>query len=638
MNGKRVIAAAVLAAVVIAGPVDEVRAQGFDVSDSHAEARLFTRLAGGKVRAVIQIKIESGWHLYHDTLGHPKAMGLPATVKMGPAGVRWSEVRFPKPHRLDQSDVDPDNKPWIYSHDGTILLYVEGTPGEGATADNVTAKLVGQTCSDKSCVNYEQDVTSAGEGDDALFADFPADLKAARAGGGDDVDYAEMAFEEAPAASESLWYWLPLAFLAGILMNITPCVLPVISIKVLSFVQQAGESRRRTLLLGTCFAVGMLAVYWALAVAAIVLKLGWGEQFQSEAFTVVMIALVFAFGLSLMGVFTLGVPKQIAQLDAGLSREGPGDALFKGMLATLLATPCAGPFMGAMLTWTLSQTNLTVFLVFTVLGLGMGLPYVILTAFPKLLGFLPKPGPWMETFKKAMGFALMAMVIFLMIPLRQELLFANTFLIFVAVGCWAWGHYVRFDQSTGKRLTILGVSLGIVALGAWFSFGPLRGAYGTPAGRGGQAVRKDVEPVRGQVKDGKILWEPYTRDRFNEYLRSGRTVFLDFTADWCKNCEYNERFVFNSSEVLTQLEAKNAVPMKADLSRGGDRTDMLKALRKRLGGSALPYLVIFPGDRPTSPIRLPDTLTVSRVLAVLKTCPDPATAPQSNAKENGREG
>jgi len=630
MNGRRRLLTALVAAAAAALPAGGARAQDLNLplADNHAEAKLFARAADGKLRAVIQITIEPGWHLYHDTLGHPKAIGLPTEVTMGPAGAEWTEVRFPKPHKLDQSDVDPDNKPWIHSHQGTILLYAEGTLPAGAAAGDVTARLRGQTCSATSCVDYEQDVVSGGPGEDALFADFPGDLTPAPAAGkqGDQTDYAAMAFE-APPASESLWYWLGVAFLAGILMNITPCVLPVISIKVLSFVQQAGESRGRMLLLGSAFAVGMLLVYWALAAAAIVLKLGWGEQFQSETFTMVMIALVFAFALSLMGVFTLGVPKKVAQLDAGISREGPVDALFKGMLATLLATPCAGPFMGAMLAWTLSQTNLTVFLVFTLLGLGMGLPYMILTTFPKLLGFLPRPGPWMETFKKVMGFVLMAMVIFLMIPLRQDLLFANTFLVFVAIGCWAWGHYVRFDQTAAKRLTILAVSVGIVALGAWFSFGPLRGAYARPADQARQLAAEDAA-TEGHVKDGRIIWEPFDKDRFNAYLRSGRTVFLDFTADWCKNCEYNERFVFHSGEVLEVLQAKNAVPMKADLSRRGPRTDMLKALRKRLGGAALPFLVIFPGDRPKDPIRLPDTLSVSAVVEALKTCPDPFASPE----------
>jgi len=618
---------AAVAAVMLVAPVAEIRAQdlgGFDTPAgpvNHADAKLYTRAADGKVRAVIEVTIEKGWHLYHDELGNPKALGKPAVVTMGGKGVTWTKVRFPKPHKLDQSDVRAGA--WIYSHEGTIRLYVEGTLAEGAVGDDVTAKLDGQTCSDMSCVDYAQSITSAGAGDDTLFAAFPDDLEeAGKADSGSSADQAGQ------PVSQSLWYWLPLAFLAGILLNITPCVLPLISIKVLSFVQQAGESHKRMFALGTAFTVGMMAVFWALATAAIVLKLGWGEQFQSATFTVVMIALVFAFALSLMGVFTLGVPKQITQLDAGISREGVGDALFKGMLATLLATPCAGPFMGGTLAWVLGQSNLSIFLVFTALGLGMSLPYMILTTFPKLLSFLPKPGPWMETFKKAMGFVLMAMVIFLMVPLRSDtLLLTNAFLIFVAVGCWSWGHFVRFDQSASKRLGILAASLAVAGLGAWFSFGPLGGLIGV------QEITADqIDPtVRGRVTKDRIVWEAYTPDRYEEYRKAGRTVFLDFTANWCKNCLKNKA-MFNTNDVRSLLAAKNVVPMKADMSYAGPRSDMLKHLRSTHGGAALPYLVIFPGDRHDSPIRLPDTLSAGTVIDALKTCPDP---PSPTTKPDG---
>lgn len=596
---------------------------------NHANATLYSRVAEGKVRAVIEIKVEEGWHLYHDVLGHPKAMGKPLKVTMGGKGITWTKVRLPKPHKLDQSDVEPDT--WIYSHEGTILLYAEGTLAEGAAGDDVAARLEGQTCSDTSCVDYKQSVTSAGAGADDLFAAFPAGL----------VDYTNTEFVAEPAVDRSLWVWLAIAFLAGTLMNVTPCVLPLISIKVLGFVQQAGESHRRMFALGTAFAGGMLLVYWALAAAASVLKLGWGEQFQSATFSVIMIALVFAFGLSLMGVFTLGVPKKITQLDAGLERQGVGDALFTGMLATLLATPCAGPFMGTMLAWSLGESNLTIFAVFTLLGLGMGLPYMILTTFPKLLDFLPKPGPWMETFKKVMGFVLMAMVIFLMVSLREDLLlFTNTLLVFVAVGCWVWGHFVRFDQPRGRRLGVLAASLGIVAIGAWFSFGPMLGAYGTPVSAGQVEQTRAEDIPRGHVTRDRIVWEKFSKARFNEYLASGRTVFLDFTADWCKNCGYNERFVFETDTVRKALIAKDAVPMKADLSHEGPRTEMLTDLRGRLGGRALPYLVIFPGGRPRNPIRLRDLLSVDSVVEALKACPDPpkgeptaSTQPQPQPKE-----
>jgi len=578
---------------------------GFPLSDNHAEAELFTRVSDGKVQAVIRVKVEDGWHLYSDELGNKDAVGLPTTVKMGGENITWSRVRFPKPRRLEQKGLGT----WINSHDGTILLYATGKLGEGASAEGITAKLDGQTCSETgSCVLYGQSITDGGAGDDALFKAFPKDLRVGDAGGppAAAVKFPDFA-PRGEAGGYSMGTWLLLAFVAGILMNVMPCVLPVISIKVLSFVQQAGESRGRMLALGSLFGAGMLAVFWALAAAAIVLGMNWGEQFQSPAFMVVMISVVFAFALSLLGVFTLGVPRSVGVLAAGPDREGLADAFFKGILATLLATPCSGPFLGSTLAWTLDQTPLTIFGIFTMLGLGMGLPYVVLTAFPKLLGFLPKPGAWMETFKQSMGFVLLVTVIYLMVSLRQDLLlFANAFLVFVAVGCWYWGRFATLKQTRTKRWVTLGAAVAIVAIGAQLSFGTLRGAYAPP------------EPG-----EAHIAWEEFDPKAFKEHLDAGRTVFIDFHASWCPNCKYNEKFVFESEEIRSLIKAKGVVAMQADMTHAGPRTEMLGRLRNKLGGRSIPFLAVFPGDRPGEPFVRPDIVSVKTMREIFEACPDP---------------
>ncbi|MCP4377141.1 MAG: hypothetical protein GY794_13315, partial [bacterium] len=526
---------------------------------------------------------------------------------------------FPKPHRLKQEIAGPGV--WINSHEGTIILYAMGEVSGEVSPDTVTAEIKGQTCSDTSCNSYEESLKSLGRGDDSLFAAFPSNLSAAdapttkpaaRPAAADTTDYSAVTFPDyklrtGESGGHSLGVWLALAFLAGMLMNVMPCVLPVISIKILSFVQQAGESRRRVLALGSAFAAGMLLVFWALAVAAITLGLNWGEQFQSDGFMVVMITIVFAFALSMLGVFTLGVPKQVNTMAAGMGREGIGNAFFNGMLATLLATPCSGPFLGSTLAWTLAQTPLTIFLIFTMLGLGMALPYVVLTAFPKLLAFLPKPGAWMETFKQAMGFLLLATVIYLMISVRREmLLFINAFLVFVGIACWYWGRFAKFGQKLVKRWVTAVVTVAIVALGAQLSLGTMQDAFNS-----------------GQ---GHIEWVEFDPDVFNEHIKAGRTVFVDFSASWCPNCIWNEKMVFETEEISELIRKKGVVAMRADITNDNSKTRMIERLRAKLGGRSLPYLAVFPSDRPNEPFVRPDIVSVETMQEIFNSVPDPKPA------------
>ena len=624
MNMKQLaIAGFILAASVIYAPANVATAQigGFDENQNNASAELFTRLDGGKIQAVIRIKIDSGWHLYDADKGHPKVIGTDTKITMGPESVKWSKVVFPKPHRILQAPELAGPNVWINSHEGTILLYAVGEVAGDVSGDNVTAQIDGQTCSDTSCMPYAESLKSLGRGDDALFAAFPANLSAsdapavkppARPAVVDTTDYSAVKFPDfAPRTGESgqhgLVVWLALAFLAGMLMNVMPCVLPVISIKVLSFVQQAGESRGRMLALGSVFGAGMLLVFWALAITAISMGLSWGQQFQSFGFMVVMIAIVFAFALSLLDVFTLGVPKAVNTLAAGMGREGLGDAFFKGMLATLLATPCTGPFLGGTLTWTLSQTPMTIFLIFTMLGLGMALPYVVLTAFPKLLAFLPKPGAWMETFKQAMGFLLLVTVVYLMISVRSEmLLYVNAFLVFVGIACWYWGRFAKFGQKPVKRWATVVVTVAIVAIGAQLSFGTMQSAFAP------------TEPGQGHIE-----WEEFDPDAFNEHLKAGRTVFVDFSATWCPNCLWNEKMVFESDEISELIKKKGVISMRADITNDSPRTRMLERLRAKLGGRSLPFLAVFPSDRPNEPFVRPDIVTIGTMREIFNSVPDP---------------
>lgn len=649
-----------LLAVAVLAVVQPLQAQkGFGLpglDTGKASATLYTRAADELLQVVISIDIQHGWHLYHDDLGNPDAIGLPTEVTLSGAGVTFSPVRFPTPLTLDQPGLDT----WIYGHEGTIVLRAAGRLTEGGEVPAITAHLKGLTCEDNgSCIPYEEELANSGAGDDALFADFPDDLfgatqdgdgaeagaasgdaAAESSGSGEsssrasgevaagssgsvepssraprgtssagselsDAEYAAVEFPEFTPRTDTdthgLGMWLLLAFIAGMILNVMPCVLPVISIKILSFVQQAGEDKQRILALGLSFAAGILVVFLVLATLAAALGLGWGEQFQSQPFIIIMIGLVFAFALSMFGVYELGVPAGVGELAGAAPREGLGDAFFKGMLATVLATPCSGPFLGSTLTWTVAQPTPVIFAIFTALGLGMALPYVVLTANPGLLKVVPKPGPWMDTFKQSMGFVLLATVVYLMISLRQELmLFTVAFLVFVGLGCWWWGRFSVRAANKGRRLATLGVAVAIAALGGRISFVEFRGLF---------------------ESDGNTEWQEFDPSAFADHLDAGHSVMVDFTANWCPNCKYNERFVYDDEQVLAAMASKNVVRIRADLTHDGARTDMLERLRNSLGAHSIPFVAIFPGDDPTSPHTRLDIVGKADMLAIIDSLP-----------------
>ncbi len=235
----------------------------------------------------------------------------------------------------------------------------------------------------------------------------------------------------------SLGYALVLAFLGGMIMNIMPCVLPVIAIKVLSFVQQAGESRSRIFALNVTYAIGVIAVFLGLGTLATFARIGLGQLFQYDGFNVVMACVVFAMGLSLLGVFEFQLPGSGVGAN---EHEGLAGAFFTGILATLLATPCIGPFVSGVLVWSVTQPAAVIYLIWGTLGLGMASPYLLIGLFPSLINRMPRPGMWMVRFKEFSGFVLMATVIFLINSISPALLVPTlVILLGIALALWMMG-------------------------------------------------------------------------------------------------------------------------------------------------------------------------------------------------------
>lgn len=305
-------------------------------------------------------------------------------------------------------------------------------------------------------------------------------------------------------------YVMGLAFLAGLILNVMPCVLPVIGLKIISFVQQAGENRGRILTLNVWFTLGLMLVFMLLATAAVFLKFGWGQQLQSVSFTIVLLSIVFVFALSFLGVWEIPIPGFASGTKANelAQQEGATGAFFKGILTTVLATPCSGPLLVPTVSWAVGQPALITYLTFFFVGLGMAFPYLLVGIFPNAVGFLPKPGAWMETFKQIMGFVLLGTVVFLFRTLDAEEYGVPIMCLLVGLGftCWYLG---RIPMTAGlvHRLRGWGVAGLLVVLSVWFSL---------------SWMRSGVE----------LEWQPFSRVALTNYLNEGRTVFVDFTADW----------------------------------------------------------------------------------------------------------
>jgi thiol:disulfide interchange protein len=264
---------------------------------------------------------------------------------------------------------------------------------------------------------------------------------------------------------------LGLAFVAGLILNVMPCVLPVIGLKIMSFVHQAGHHRGQVFLLNLWYVAGLMAVFLLLAVLTVQTGQGWGAHFQSTTFTIVMASIVFVCALSFLGVWEIPIPGFVGSSTASelAAKEGALGAFAKGVLTTVLATPCTGPFLVPAITWALSQPPVVVYAVFLAVGLGMASPYLVIGAFPQLVSRLPKPGPWMETFKQLMGFVLLGTVVFILNSFQSQPEYYVPVLAFL-FGLWAACWWIGRSQASHShsQLRAWGVGTAVAVLMALF--------------------------------------------------------------------------------------------------------------------------------------------------------------------------
>ncbi|CAF0699141.1 protein-disulfide reductase DsbD family protein [Candidatus Methylacidithermus pantelleriae] len=413
------------------------------------------------------------------------------------------------------------------------------------------------------------------------------------------------------APSRALWVSVLGAFVGGLLLNLMPCVLPVLSLKVLHIVESSRDQPRRALLHGLSFAGGVLLSFWVLAFLLLVLRglgkqLGWGFQLQSPGFVASMTFLFLAISLNLFGVFEIGAG--LGRLEERVeSLQGLAQSFVGGVLAALVASPCTAPFMGAAVGIALHQGILVNLLIFTGLGLGMAFPLTFLSAFPRLLHWLPKPGPWMETFKQLLGFPMLGATLWLLWLYGQ--LRGNEGLFRLLVSLWilsfALWVYGRFGHPGRSYLIRLSARLLLLAA-VITSYGYATTGFLTE-------VSKPAENSPAQGGAG-LTAIPFSRARLQELRSKGVPVFVDFRAAWCLTCQVNERIALENPEVQRRFRELGIVWMVADWTNPNEEISQMLA---QFGRSGVPFYLLYGPDPSLPPEVLPELLTPGIVLQAL---------------------
>ena len=538
---------------------------------------------GDKIRATVAAlpRIESAWTV-------TAARGA-KTVTLAIAAVQPGAPEPQRLHFFSDDGLIAYDQPQVAQADGkggfTLSIPLAADAATGA------AKLAGVLISESG---WSQGSARRG----LLVA---AELPAAPASA---VGAAEVG--NVPAPTGSLMGTLLLAFVGGLILNLMPCVFPVIGIKILGFVNQAGHKRSKVVAHGLYFTGGVLLSFWTLAGVLAVLRaggdqLGWGFQLQSAAFVYALTVVMLVFGMNMSGVFEFGLGATALVSNAPFLQKPKSnymESFLTGVLATAVATPCSAPFLAPALGAALAVSTLESFIIFTAIAVGLSTPYLLLSIFPQAVKVLPRPGSWMETFKKIMAFPLYATVGYMVWVLAaqtseegfQGVLFS---LVLIALAVWMYGHWR--EPGASERSARFGViSLVVVgALGLWL---------GWP--RSAQAQET------GGNKSTAIVWEPWSPETVARLRGEGRIVYVDFTARWCATCQTNKKLVFGSSDVLRTFADKKIATLRADWT---NRDPKITAELAAYNRSAVPFNVVWlPGKE--KPAILPEILTAGIVL------------------------
>lgn len=407
-----------------------------------------------------------------------------------------------------------------------------------------------------------------------------------------------------PADAGKVLFTVLLAFLGGIVLNLMPCVFPVLSLKVLGIVEQSRQEGSKAWHHGVVFTLGVLVSFWALSGMLLVVRaagqeVGWGYHLQNPVMIGSLAVLFLLIGLNLFGVFEVG--ENLTQLaNVADKKHGFAHSFWSGVLTTLAATPCTAPFMGSAVGFALSASTPVALLVFTALGLGVAAPYMTLTLFPALLKKLPRPGAWMVTFKQILAFPMLVAVVWLVWVFgsqvgsdRMALLLLS--LVGVGFAAWVYGKWGNSWEEKPRRLGTVGAALALLLASSV----------------GYQAARQDATADK---------WQAYSPELVDSLVAEGKPVFLDFTADWCTSCKANELLALSRPEVGKKFDKLGVALVKGDWTK---KDPVITAALAKHGRAGVPLYVLYPGDGK-EPVVLPEVLLPGTVLDALEQVKKPS--------------
>lgn len=398
------------------------------------------------------------------------------------------------------------------------------------------------------------------------------------------------------------------SFIGGVILNLMPCVFPVLFLKGLALLQSSAEERHKQRLHGLVYTLGILVSFWIVVATLLALRaaghnLGWGFQFQSPLFIVLLSLLLFFLGLSLAGQFEIGL--SLTSAGSGLAaKQGYAGSFFTGVLAVVVATPCTAPLMGAAIGYALSHSAIVSIAVFTAVALGLAAPYLLLAFNPAWTRILPRPGAWMEVLKQAVSIPIFGTVIWLVWVFNQtaaasSLIFLLSAFLLLAVAGWILGRWPAKAPATIAAVLVLALAVAVPAV----------------------AVRALAPSAAAHAQDTR--WQPFTPDLVAKYRAAGKPVFVDFTASWCLSCQVNERVVLDRADVQQRLNSSGVELVRADWTR---HDETIANTLAGLGRSGVPTYALYPADPNAPPKLLPEVLTSGIVLQALDELKTESTA------------
>ncbi len=564
-----------------------------------------TAVAGQPFKVAVKLVHAPEHHTYGKTIPEG-VIGKPTALKWTlPEGWQIKELPWPATHSLISTDGAKSD-----GYDGTVYLPAEVTPNSNASGSATLAVLVDAlVCDPQSCMPIRPEAsltlqlgaqTVANPNATEAFARTAAPTAPETAPSSTQAQPASSGASASATPSGSFAGYLLFAFIGGLILNIMPCVFPVLGIKIMGVVQQAGGDKKQVVLHGFAYTAGVLVSFLALGALVISLGKSWGFQLQSPPFVFGLAAFFLIFALNMAGVFEIGASAVGvgAELQA---KHGFGGSFFSGLLATVVATPCSAPFLGTALGVTLTLPPAQAMLIFTFIGLGLASPFLLLSFVPNLVAALPRPGAWMESFKQGMSFLLFGTVAFLLWVLTgmvegQPLLFLLFGLVLIAMGGWVYGRWSLPHKPARTRM--LAVIIALLFIGGGL-------AAGWP--------EKTTATSHSAVTEGGLEWGVWSEAKVAELQKAGTPVYIDFTAKWCFTCQVNKRVYKDAS--LQALFAQHKVALlKADWT---NEDPTIKDALNKLGKAAVPVNVLYiPGQK--EPHILPEILTVENVTEALK--------------------